>query len=77
MKRYMLKASGLGLALGGLATSLAFAHPGHDHSHTDHAVHEMPAQAGVEPLLLVGALLVAGLVVLAVRQSRKTPSRKR
>lgn len=66
MKQIMTKTAATAIAAIFLVVPAVTAHPGHDHSHSDHAVQEMPVQSGIEPLLVVGALVGAGLALLMI-----------
>lgn len=76
MKRHVFQ----GLTFGAwalLAAPLALAHPGHDHSHADHAVHELPAQTSGDIAPMIGALIAVGIIVLAIRAFGKTRHNRR
>lgn len=60
-------------ALSLLSAPFALAHPGHDHSHTDHAVHELPAQSNGDILPLIAGLIAICTIGVLVRSWSKKP----
>lgn len=54
----------------------ALAHPGHDHSHADHAVWETPEAAPVTGLVICLAIIAIGAGVWLTRDSRRKRGKK-
>lgn len=58
-----------GLLTGIIATAGAsFAHPGHDHSHSDHAVYDMSASSSSNEAWIIVGLISAAICLGLIRR---------